>query len=339
MPRKKKNSDKDSGEEQNTPEQSPAEQDTGQRSHLQPPPDFEANSPSGFPSTEAEILELGKILRGREFESLEEARDYVMEQLEEGMFEGSGIGEPETPVEQAQERIYEAYEADDPDLRTALAEEALEISSDCADAYTILAQETAEDAEEAKELYEQGLAAGERAIGEKEFEESKGHFWGILETRPYMRAKQGLALCLWDLGERTEAIDHYRQMLELNPNDNQGIRDLLAESLLEEDRDEELGKLLAAYAEDASATWVYTRALWLFRNEGATEKAGQALKEAKKFNPHVPNYLLGGKKLPATVPALIGMGDEAEAEVYFADCIYGWLKIPGALDWLRENVR
>lgn len=189
MPRKKKNSDKDANEEQNTPEQSAAEQDTEQRSHLQPLPGFEGNPSFGFPSTEAEILELGKILRGGEFESLEEARDYVTQQLEEGVFEGSGIGEPETPLEQAQERIYQAYEADDPDLRAALAEEALEISSDYADTYTILAQETAEDAQEARELYEQGLAAGERAIGEKEFEESKGHFWGILETRLYMRAK------------------------------------------------------------------------------------------------------------------------------------------------------
>lgn len=338
MPRKKKDSDEGSNEEQTTPEQNASEQDAEQRPHLQPLPGFEGNPPSGLPSTEAEILELGKILRGKEFESLEEARDYVTEQLKEGGLDFSNPTEPETPLEQAQELIYEAYESDDPDQRATLAEEALEISSDCADAYTILAQETAEDAEEAKELYEQGLAAGERAIGENEFEESKGHFWGILETRPYMRAKQGLALCLWDLGERALAIEHYRQMLELNPNDNQGIRDLLAESLLEEDRDEELGKLLADYEEDASATWVYTRALWLFRNEGATEEAGQALKEAEKSNPHVPNYLLGEKKLPATVPALIGMGDETEAEVYFADCIYGWLKTTGALDWLRENV-
>jgi hypothetical protein len=30
------------------------------------------------------------------------------------------------------------------------------------------------------------VAAGERSLGPKAFEEDAGHFWGILETRPYM---------------------------------------------------------------------------------------------------------------------------------------------------------
>lgn len=33
-----------------------------------------------------------------------------------------------------------------------------------------------------------------------------GHFWGILETRFYMRARAGLAEALWELGERDAAI-------------------------------------------------------------------------------------------------------------------------------------
>lgn len=277
MTRKKKSSDKkpneDPNEEQNQPERSSREQGSGRHPHLYPLPGFK----EGLPITEAEIRELGKFLRGREFESLEEAEAFLQEQLGDegsfGSYGGSyGLCDPDTPLEQAQERIYEAYEEDAPDMRAALAEEALEISADCADAYTILAQETAADPGEARELYDRGVAAGERAIGQEEFEESKGHFWGLLETRPYMRARQGLAMCLWDIGERAEAIGNYEQLLEFNPNDNQGIRDLLAESLLEEDRDEELGRLLASYGEDASATWVYTRALWRFRNEGPARR-------------------------------------------------------------------
>ena len=76
------------------------------------------------------------------------------------------------------------------------------------------------------------LEAGELALGPQGFEEYDGHFWGFLETRPYMRARHGLALTLLKLGEEAVAMEHFRVMLKLNPNDNQGIRYLLLGSLL-----------------------------------------------------------------------------------------------------------
>ena len=85
---------------------------------------------------------------------------------------------------------------------------------------------------EARRHYQAGVAAGEWALGRQAFERDAGHFWVILETRPYMRARAGLAECLWQEGERTAAIDHYREMLRLNPNDNQGLRHGLASWLL-----------------------------------------------------------------------------------------------------------
>ncbi len=71
--------------------------------------------------------------------------------------------------------------------RVDLARQALTISPDCADAYLLLAEEAASSLEEARELLERGVAAGERALGPEPFEEDVGYFWGILETRPYMR--------------------------------------------------------------------------------------------------------------------------------------------------------
>ena len=221
---------------------------------------------------EKEIQEIGKQLRGNEFESMEEARAF----LEELIASGEGLqpipAEPSTPLEEAQELIYEAFETRSHRKRVQLAKKALKVSSDCADAYVLLAEETAKDPKEAKGFYEKGVQAGERALGEEAFEEDAGHFWGVLETRPYMRARQGLALALWELGERSEAIEHYRQMLHLNPNDNQGIRYLLASALLEEGLDDDLGELLKSYGDDAGANWVYARALWSFRTGGTERK-------------------------------------------------------------------
>ena len=78
--------------------------------------------------------------------------------------------------------------------------------------------------EEARDHYARGVEAGELALGPQAFKEYAGHFWGFLETRPYMRARAGLAGALLKLGDVDGAIDHFRDMLRLNPNDNQGIR-------------------------------------------------------------------------------------------------------------------
>jgi tetratricopeptide (TPR) repeat protein len=290
---------------------------------------------------EKEIQEIGKQLRGKEFESMEEARAFLEELVASGEGLQSIPAEPSTPLEEAQELIYEAFETESHRKRVQLAKKALKVSSDCADAYVLLAEETAKDPKEAKELYEKGVQAGERALkqtlGEEAFEEDAGHFWGILETRPYMRARQGLALALWELGERSEAIEHYQHMLHLNPNDNQGIRYLLASALLEEGLDDDLGELLESYGDDAGASWVYARALWSFRKGGDGEEARAALEEAISFNPFVPGYLLGRRGMPGALPALVGFGDESEAAVYFAEALPGWLRTPGAIEWLRAN--
>ncbi len=281
---------------------------------------------------------IGRIMAEQQFESLDEAQAFMNQYLSEGGGSLEDTPAPSTPLERAQELVYDAFDTDDPQRRAELAEEALQVSEDCADAYVLLAEETAEDAEEARELYEAGVRAGERALGEEFLTEEAGNFWGILETRPYMRAREGLASSLWALGERTEALSQYRRILELNPNDNQGVRYELAGCLLEEGLDEQLGELLGQYEEEASAFWLYTRALWRFRTEGGSERDTTELKEATATNPYVPLYLLGRKNFLAQgLPELIGLGDESEAVSYFARALPEWLKTPGAVEWLREN--
>jgi tetratricopeptide (TPR) repeat protein len=281
---------------------------------------------------------IGRILEEKDFESIEEANAFLNQYLSES--DGSLEDAPPaaTPLEQAQELVYDAFDEGDPRRRVELAREALKISAECADAYVLLAEESVEEPEEARKLYEEGLKAGERALGEQTFTEEAGRFWGILETRPYMRARHGLALCLWVLGREEEAAEHYRRMLELNPNDNQGVREQLACALVELGHDEELGELLERYTDDGGATWAYTRALWTFRQEGTSQRADGALREAMQTNPFVPAYLLGEKELPHSAPGLIQMGGESEALEYCVQAMNGWVRTPGALEWLEERV-
>ncbi len=261
----------------------------------------------------------------------------AMEGLMAGLFgEMLGAGGRSSKRDEAQGLMYEAWEASAP-RRVKLARHALEIDPNCADAYVLLAEETAGSIEEARDLYAKGVAAGERSLGRKAFKEDVGHFWGLLETRPYMRARAGLADCLWAAGERETAVEHYWDMLRLNPNDNQGIRDVLATCLLELGRDDDLERLLKQYEEDASAVWAYTRALLTFRRGGDTADAGDRLHEAVKTNRHVPGYLLGKKRLPRTLPDYVGFGDEREAVAYASDNLRAWRQTPGALEWLAAS--
>ena len=242
----------------------------------------------------------------------------------------------ETSLDRAQEMMYRAFEASGGE-QVRLARKALEISPDCADAYVLLA-EHAKTADEALKHYEQGVAAGERALGEQAFEEYAGHFWGFLETRPYMRARQGLAQCLWEAGQREEAAGHYQELLRLNPNDNQGVRYSLATLLLDLDRDQDLRRLVAEYEDDASAVWAYTKALLAFRDGGESPQANKVLAQARKVNKHVPAYLLGHKPLPHDLPPYISMGGEDEAASYAVGNRRAWLNTPGAVSWLRKTL-
>jgi tetratricopeptide (TPR) repeat protein len=89
----------------------------------------------------------------------------------------------------------------------------------CAPMPTCCWHERAQGSNEAIDLYRQGVAAGEKALGKRAFRDDVGHFWGLMAP-PYMRARQGLAEALWKYGERDEAVAHYQDMLRLNPNDN-----------------------------------------------------------------------------------------------------------------------
>ena len=233
--------------------------------------------------------------------------------------------------------MYEAFGERDPEVRVKLAKRALEISPDCADAYVLLA-EHAQSRKEVLESFEKGVAAGERALGPEFFQEQAGHFWGILETRPYMRAREGLACELWTMGRGEEAVDHLQEMLRLNPNDNQGVRYTLASFLLNLNRDEEVARLLDQY-DDAMATWAYSKALLAFRRQGDTPEARQLLMMAHKRNAFVPGFLLGEEPVPIERPDHHGLGDRNEALCYIQGGLAAWRTTPGAITWVREVFR
>jgi tetratricopeptide (TPR) repeat protein len=240
-----------------------------------------------------------------------------------------------SPRRRAAEFLHRAFGASDARQVVALARQALDAWPDCADAYALLA-ENARSPKEAADLYAKGVEAAARDLGETAFRRGAGRFWEILPTRPYMRARLGLAQALWVIGRRDESVGHYLEMLRLNPGDNQGVRYRLASALIDTGRDDDLAALIERYPDDASATWAYSAALLAYRREGDTPGARKVLAAARKVNRYVPEYLTGRTMLPSRLPDAVGQGDRSEAVDYVAGFLNGWRSTPGAFDWLRR---
>ena len=241
---------------------------------------------------------------------------------------------PLTALNRAQNLIYEAWETPAVRDQIRLAEEALAISSECADAHVLLAELSATSPDEALRHYERGVAAGESAIGQEMFETEMGYFWGVFSTRPYMRAREGLARCLWSLGERERAIGHLQEMLRLNPNDNQGVRFDLASWLFAIKDHEALHALFYDQEDEVSAAWGYGRTLLALR-QGDGAAAHVALADAWRRNPHVPALILSNRRMRR--PDWYRAGSREEACYYLAGNAEHWTNPPGAKGWLATE--
>jgi len=241
---------------------------------------------------------------------------------------------PRDDHERAQNLCFEAFDAIGR-RQVQLARQALAIDPDCTDAYVILAERCA-DTEEAADLYRRGVEAGERLLGEDRFREDAGAFWQQLDTRPYMRARFGLAQCLSEIGREDEALDHYAELLRLNPDDNQGVRDCYLPLLIECERDDHAITYIESAPPENSAHRAYVEALLAFRREGDTKQTRKQLKEATRINPHVPEALLADE-MNQPLPAMYAPGSPEEAAICAEQLRPAFEVTPEAWSWLESQ--
>ena len=284
---------------------------------------------------EREIVRIARLLEGRSFESIEAVNAELEVLNQEGV--APELPRELTPLERAQELAYDAMEAPGR-LRIKRARQALAISEDCADAWVLLAEE-ASTPDAAVERYERAVLAGAAALGADRFAALRGEFWGHLETRPYMRARLGLAQALRDVERHDEALAHYRALLELNPGDNQGVRYLLLVALLERGLNEEAGVLLAEHEDDLQALWPYGRLLWRLRVDRGAARTREAFDTAVRANPYVVAYLLDPDSIPFNRPPHFALRSREEAAYVAETLADAFAATDGALEWLATQAR
>ena len=259
----------------------------------------------------------------------------VMRQMERMMGESA---EGKTKEQAAQELVYDSWECKYPDDSLELLEEAIDLDPTNIDAWlgTMDFYEL-EDDERIDAL--RGLKEKtEKKLGKKYFKSNEGYFWGVMETRPYMRVCNQLALKLMAAGNFEDSIIENEEMLELNPNDNQGVRYRLITCYLVLKRLSDAQRLLDKYKDDtqygAAFAWAHVLERFL-SNE--LDDAKNVLIHAKKVNGYANAYFLGHRNLPKIIPDSYTMGSKEEAIITWEMLRPAWKAHPEALSWLKNK--
>lgn len=278
------------------------------------------------------MTDIQRILGTQDFKSEEEMTNFLKKLMEDEI--PSFPKEALNFEEQAQDLVFEAYELSPVNGKQKIIE-ALDIHPDCIEAYEYLAS-IEPVVEISIAFYNMGITLGRKLFGGDYLKENKGHFWGLHETRPFMRCMQAYADSLNSIGKTQESVTIMEEMLELNPNDNQGVRDLLMLNLIELDEDEKFVKYEQMFKEDESAALLFNNALFAFKTKGEGIDANYKLSLALKQNKFVAKQLLS-KREQKTLPDTYGYGDVNEANLYTFFAQYVWPEVEGALTWLKKH--
>lgn len=207
------------------------------------------------------------------------------------------------------------------------------------DAYHHLAilLEEAGDEDEAYALWQHAVKIGEQHLPDP-VKEGKGRLpWPMIDNRPFLRACHGLGLELRKRGEVQAALALFMKLLDWNPNDNQGVRDLVVSCHFLLDQPEGVLAICDRYPGDGMETLLYGRPLALIQL-GETQKAREALDLAVEHLPLVAQELVKERhRAPKDFnPDRITLWSLGQAYHYWLEQGHTWKSTKGAIELLRE---
>ena len=163
--------------------------------------------------------------------------------------------------------------------------------------------------------------------------------WGLMYTRPYLRALCFRSMSLHKLGRTVEAVDQAKKILKLNPSDNQGIRKLLCNWYLEISDTEGILNLFRSFNVEHDGFLAYSDVLLQFlrwkKDDIFEDSLKKTLYKALKANPYIPSFLIADTYQPKKFDYL-DCGGPKEAQDYATKAYFLWRKYPGAVEWLKS---
>ena len=243
-----------------------------------------------------------------------------------------------TILDDAYELLEKAENAKSKAQAIKYAKKAYEKCPECFDAI-IFQCDLEENGIKRMKLLDAGLKTEKnRLIKEKYFDkENIGHFYGIFETRPYIRGLVIKAEYLLEEGKLRQAESVCNEVLKLNANDNMGVRYLLMAiyATLEEEND--MLKLYKKYPEEDLEMLFPLFAIY-YKN-GNDKKAKEYLKRIDKCNPNFVKFFKGtieeSKKIS---PGYYSRGDSSEIFMYLERYDYLLVTMPKLHEYVIENL-
>lgn len=259
--------------------------------------------------------------------------DVKIDKKDEDSFEPI-IEEDENLIE-ANKIANDAWNQKNFNKKVKLAKEALNISEKCAEAYIILSYDNSLSNDEQKRLAIKAVEVAKKVIGEENIDKFIGKYLDLEITKPYYSAKYRLGNLLWSINERRAAIDEFKDLIRLCPEDRLLIRGVLLSWLIAEGLDEEVEEILSMYKDDYLASTKFSKALHLFKL-GKLDEAERALRIANASNPFVVDYITKQKRVPKVQPELKSLGSEEDAIYYIKNSEFAWDSVEGSRDWVKE---
>ena len=245
--------------------------------------------------------------------------------------------------EKSDDLLFEAYEEPIKTRAIKLAKQALELNPNNIDAENFITKHETNTIKRLKK-YEETLNKEKANLEKENFfnEENVGIFWGLIETRPYMRTKHSYMLTLMALGRYTEAIKQGEELLELCESDNLGIRYLIIGLYTVLEKFEKAEETYNKYSDNS--TFMLFPLSIMYYKEGNYRKCKKVIKEMQERNEHLLNYLTGRKKFTKTkiedieINGTYSCGSEAEAYFVVKDNTYLLGTIPTFIEFIEREI-
>ena len=279
---------------------------------------------------------LQEFLKNNNVKDIDEANEKLQEFIK--MYNNGEMEYKNTPLDDAYEILEEAHNARNEKEALRLAKKAYEKSSECFDA--ILFQcDLEENGIKRMTLLNDGLEFEKnRLTKEKYFDkENIGYFYGIFETRPYIRGLVIKIEYLLEEGKLRQAASVCKQVLKLNENDNLGARYLLMAiyAVLEEEKD--MLDLYKKYPEEDLEMLFPLFAIYY--KIGNDKKAKDYLNRIDKCNSNFVKYFKGTIKPSEKVnPGYYSRGDSSEIFMYLSRYDYLLITMPRLHEYIIENL-
>ena len=258
------------------------------------------------------------------------------------MLEETDQLDPHGPLSRAEDLIGDWPAINEDTLfRVAIAIRAIEISPLCSEAYLDLVHLLNLDVREKRQLADLAVDSAELLLGPEIFTAEKGNFWSAAWTRTYLKARAFRADIAYDGFDWQLAADEYKEIIDLDSNDNMGCRYPLMSCLLHIEDDMGLLKVLVQFEQETSAHMRYTQALFEFVQDGAdSPQAHKFAKEGYAENTLIPTALLKYEQLLYVRQPDEGASDmDVEAQHYCNQFGPHWAAAEGAIDWLLQALR